>query len=131
MADYEYFEDLWPPNQGSMFEGDDSLCAFAEHFLEWAEDLAAEATDGSDQVAVNQAKVQLLDRYFEWRATVPKTHRNRVSESGHTCIFHVFEGTYYVLRAVELSLTPPLLFIPEPPPPTEMIYTPLILGEEE
>jgi ribosome-associated toxin RatA of RatAB toxin-antitoxin module len=130
MAEYEYFESLWPLDKDSLFEGVEGLCDYAEAFLEWAEEVVADATTDSNLVAVNQAKVRLIDKYFEWRATVPKTHRNRVNDSGHACIFHVFEKTYQVLRATELSLRPPPLYIPEPPRSKEVIYTPLILGEE-
>jgi hypothetical protein len=131
MAEYEYFQDLWPPNKVSLFEGDETLCGYAEHFLGWAEKLVANVTANPNSVAVNQAYLQLLHKYHEWRVTVPKNHRNRMNESGHTCIFHIFEGAYQALRAVELSLTPPLLYIPEPTSPREVIYTPLILGEED
>jgi hypothetical protein len=96
-------------------------CAYAAKFKQWAETLclsvgAAVRQDGAGAVvAVNQAKVLLVDKYFEWRAAAPKTHRNRTGDT-HTCLFHVFVETYRTLRAIELSLTPPLLFLPPPPP---------------
>lgn len=130
MGKYEYFSRLWPENQESLFDGDESLCDHAEDFSAWAEDLVAKVKTEPDQVAVNQAKVQLIDRYFDWRSTVPKSHRNRISETGHTCIFHVFEKTYQALRAIELSLKTTPLVIPETSPAKATIYQPLILGEE-
>src|SRR5687767_9305832 len=89
-------------------------CAYALRFKKWAEALClsvgeAVRQDGAGAVvAVNQAKVLLVDKYFEWRAAAPKAHRNRTGE-GHTCLFHVMDETYRTLRAIELSLTPPLL----------------------
>jgi hypothetical protein len=97
-------------------------CAYAARFKQWTETLCASVGEAARYgnakaaVAVNQAKVLLVDKYFEWRAAAPKAHRNRTGE-GHTCLFHVFDETYRTLRAIELSLTPPLLFLPPPPPP--------------
>ena len=95
-------------------------CAYATRFKEWTETLyasvgaAVKLDNAGAAVAVNQAKVLLVDKYFEWRAAAPKSHRNRTGE-GHICLFHVFDETYRTLRALELSLTPPLLFLSPPP----------------
>ena len=97
------------------------ICAAAQQFQQWTETLctsvvkAGRYDNASAAVAVNQAKLLLLDKYFEWRAAVPKSHRNRTGE-GHTCLYHVFVETYQTLRVIELSLTPPLLFLPPAPP---------------
>ena len=108
------------------------LCPYARSFLEWAEELVTQAMSKRDTVGVNQAKLRLLDKYFDWRTEVPQAHRNRTgSYNGHVCIFHVFEEAYRVLRVAELSLTPSPLYIPAPRPPREVIYTPLILGERD
>ena len=99
-----------------------SYCAYADRFRKWTGTLCTSVGESVKHdnakaaVAINQAKVLLLDKYFEWRAASPKAHRNRTGE-GHTCLFHVFDETYRTLRAIELSLTPPLLFLPPAPPP--------------
>jgi hypothetical protein len=79
----------------------------------------AQRSNDKGIVAVNQAYVRLITKYFDWRSAVPKAHRNRIGETGHTCIFHVFERAYHQLRVIELTVTSqPLLFLPpEPPPP--------------
>lgn len=97
-----------------------NYCVFAQQFAQWAENLVTDAGGSLSLVAIQQAKIQLLDKYFEWRASVPKNHRDRVGSSGHYCIFQVFVSAYDTLRMVELSLTPPLFvglgssFRPEP-----------------
>ncbi len=94
-----------------------TYCAYAAKFKQWSETLctsvgeAVRYDNARAAVAINQGKVLLVDKYFEWRAAAPKSHRNRTAE-GHTCLFHVFDETYRTLRAIELSLTPPLLFLP-------------------
>lgn len=107
-------------------------CLFAQKFSVWATELCANTTTDPGIVSINQAKVLLLDKYFEWRSVVPKAHRNRLGKAGHACIFQVFEKTYLTLKAVELSLTPPMLFVPVPslvaPPPPPQIAG-IFLGE--
>src|SRR6266540_5071120 len=55
-------------------------CAYARKFKEWADALCVavgqdvQKNGASAVVAVNQAKVLLVDKYFEWRAAAPKTH---------------------------------------------------------
>ena len=115
--DYPSFESIW--SQFNDFEfsiNKDDKCIFAIEFWKWAEDLC-EVIKDPDLVTINQAKVQLQDKYFEWRSIVPKSHRNKVSQVGHNCIFHVYETAYFLLRAAEVSLMPPMLFVPSPPPP--------------
>ena len=63
-------------------------------------------------VSINQAKIQLVDKFFEWYRYVPRNHKLRMGSSGHTCIFQVFENGYQRLKVIELSITPPLLFLP-------------------
>jgi hypothetical protein len=114
----ERIREIWG-EQGSQAP---PICAAAHQFQQWAEALcvgvARIALQSSDDgvVAVNQAVVRLTTRYFEWRSAVPKAHRTHIAETGHTCIFHIFEHAYQQLRVIELSLTPPLLFLPPPPP---------------
>ena len=115
--DYPSFESIWSQFDDFEFSiDDDEMCIFAKEFGKWVEDLCERIME-PNLVAINQAKVQLLDKYFEWRNLVPKIHRNKISQVGHQCIFHVFETAYILLRAAEVSLMPPMLFVPPPPPP--------------
>jgi hypothetical protein len=96
------------------------ICAPARQFQQWAEALCTsiyaevQRDNTRGAIAVNQGKVLLIDKLHEWRATAPKDHRNRVGR-GHTCLLDIFDQTYRALRAIELSLTPPLLFLPPSP----------------
>lgn len=110
------FEWLWHSHDFELPEEQPNLCVYAQKFQEWAQELCIKATQNPTIVSVNQNKVLLIDRYFEWRSFSPKKHRNYTG-AAHTCIFHVFEMAYNRLKVVELSLTPPMLFIPPPPPP--------------
>jgi hypothetical protein len=120
------FSDIWRGVEEFEFkrpEEQPDWCVFAFAFSDWIERLNQEiVTDDPTVVAVNQAKVLLIDKYFEWRSIVPKNHRNRIGEVGHTCIFHVFEQGYERLRAIELALMPPLLFSPPKPAPPPGLY---------
>lgn len=92
-------------------------CSHAQAFGGWAEELLATAQRQETGIALNQAKAILLDRYFQWRATVPKAHRDCTGERGHRCIWHVFADAYERLRAAELALAPPPLAEAPPPQP--------------
>lgn len=96
-----------------------NLCRYAVQFKLWADTLCDKHTGAI--VDINQAKVLLLDKYYDWKQYVPKPHRKHTGDRGHTCIFHVFEATYKTLRLAELSLNPPLLFLPPAPLPPPQI----------
>ena len=131
----EPFLSLW--NQPDIFHLPDEqpkTCLYAQKFSEWTEELCAKTTRNPDIVSVNQAKLLLLDKYFDWRTVVPKAHRARISTSGHACIFQVFTKAYESLKAIELTLTPPMLFVPPqplppPPPPPPPQIAGIFLGE--
>jgi hypothetical protein len=129
------FEGLWhqhdfelPPVAPASTEEKQNYCIYARKFSEWSEELCVGALSGPSLVSINQAKVLLLDKYMEWGNSVPKKHRTYTA-GGHTCIFHTFIMAYNRLRVVELSLTPPMLFIPPPPlPPPPPPPPPQIAG---
>lgn len=111
-----------------------NYCTPARVFKQWTLEMLAEYLSRTPTpIQLAQAKVLLVDRYFEWRATVSKSHRNRVGENGHVCIFHVFEQAYQQIRMVQLTVTPPQLMVPAPPvkPPTQIQGITLgeVLGE--
>lgn len=92
----------------------DDRCAHAKAFEAWAAAVCRRATEQETALAINQAKLVLLDAYFSWRVSVPNAHRDRTSARGHRCIWHVFLDCYTTLRQAELALAPP----PFSPPPT-------------
>lgn len=117
--DLEAFEALWRQQQGFQFgqaAEKEARCIYAQHFGTWADALYQEEVPAPTHVGINQKMLLLTKRYFEWRAAVPKAHRDRISERSHICIFPIFERTFHRLKVLELSLTPPMLFLPPPPP---------------
>lgn len=96
-------------------EAVEDICDFAKHFRAWTKQYCEPAIQSGDLIQLNQCKIRLLDRYFEWRAAVPKSHRNRIGEHSHICIFHIFEVAYNALRVAELSISGPPLYLPPPP----------------
>ena len=94
---------------------EDTICIYALRFQEWVERLLR-VLENPEVVLINQAKVLLTDKFFDWQRFVPQSHRQRLGIHGHTCVFQVFEAAYEKLRFVELNLTPPMLFLPQPPP---------------
>jgi hypothetical protein len=120
------FSEIWKGLEEFEFtrpEEQPDLCVFALAFSEWFDWLMHDiVTDEPTVIFVNQAKVLLVDKYFEWRNSVGKNHRNRIGEAGHTCIFHVFDQGYERLREIELALMRPLLFSPPKPAPPPGLY---------
>ena len=105
-----------------------NYCRYAREFAAWVNGLL-EGLEPS-VVSFNQAKLLLQDKWHDWRSRAPQKHSNYFSDRGHTCLFQVYLEAYYRLRNLELSLTPPMLFIPPPPPPPQLPEV-LFLGEEE
>lgn len=112
------FETIWATARDLTLErsSEAQSCIYAKQFEGWAGELLAKVAAQRDLVTINQCKVLLQDKWHEWRAVAPKDHRTRTTPKGHRCLFHVYEDAYLKLRAAELALTPPLLFLPEPPP---------------
>lgn len=96
-----------------------NYCRDARIYDGWTADLLSTYVyNGPSLVSLTQAKVLLVDSFFDWRSSVPKSHRNRIGENGHFCIFHVFERAMHKIRLAQLTLSPPQLFVPAPPLPT-------------
>jgi hypothetical protein len=105
------------------------LCPYALAFAEFADRLCEPEIEGPSIVGVNQAILQLTKKYFEWFNKVPKRHQYHLSENGHTCIFQVFVEAYEKLSMIELTISPPKLYIPpKPPPPAPPPPPPKIAG---
>jgi hypothetical protein len=90
-------------------EAQPEYCAFSLQYRAWALELVGRTLAECDHVKIAQAKVMLLDKYYEWKTAIPKNHRRR-----HLCILDVLDEAYQTLKAVELSLTPPQLYLPAP-----------------
>ena len=140
--DSKTFDDNWPKGNRSQLLGESGLfgdilvgepdrCVFASSFHDYASRLCQEVTQGPSDVKINQAMLLIAKRYLEWFSVVPKRHRYHLSENGHTCIFQVFVQTFQQLMSLELSISPPRLFLPAPPPPRQPAEFRLWLGDEE
>jgi len=109
------------------------FCEFARSFMEWGDkllDIKKEYT----LISINQAKILLLDKFFEWYWYLPRSHRIRLNPRRHICIFQVFVPLYQRLKVIELAITPPLVFVPPEPPPMKILPRPnlagIVLGED-
>ncbi len=123
--DQETFDNYWRQQQEFQFtkpQVKEDHCIYAQHFAAWADALYQEETQAPTHIGINQKMLLLMKKYFEWRAVVPKAHRDRVGERSHVCIFHIFERMFNRLKVLELSLAPPMLFLPPPPqlPPMQV-----------
>ena len=118
--DEEAFDEIWQRYTTGEFTPapeEEKSCSYARHFGRWAEGPYQEEARSPTHIGINQKMLLLTKKYFEGRAAVPKRHRDRVGERSHVCIFHIFERFYQRYMVLELSLTPPMLFLPPPPPP--------------
>jgi hypothetical protein len=123
------FDTIWDRFEDfEFFEEPVQLCRYAQAFSDWVAQ-ALDVSQDPNVIVVNQAKLLLVDKYFEFYSVVPKRHRKHLGDRGHTCIFQVFLHVYQQLKALELSLTPPMLFLPPPPPPPPQIAG-IFIGEE-
>ena len=132
----EAFNRVWRESTEGAFDVPEEQadeCIYARHFGAWAAALCQDELRNPTHIGINQKMLLLTKKYFEWRATVPKAHRDRIGERSHTCIFHVFERVYHELMALELSLTPPMLFLPparsESPPRQQPEVLGITIGE--
>lgn len=116
-----------------------NICAYAQKFDEFASALCASVEEQAKRRApaalgaINQSKILLLDMYYNYRSSVPQAHRDKVTKA-HRCILQVFNEAYQRIRIAELSLTPPMLFLPEPSPPVVKVVKErggIYLDEEE
>ena len=108
-------------------------CKHAAEFAQWAQEQIERARENPTAISINQAKLFLLDRYWDWYASVGSRHQKHIGQrNSHTCIFQVFAESYAQLRALELSTTPPPITEPSSAPREPMAQIPgLVLGMEQ
>ena len=132
------FRVLWEQQEFEVPDAPADLCVYAQQYEAWMAQLIADVDKARTLGAVNVAFLHALHKYFEWRVVVPKSHRNRIGEMGHTCLFHVLEAGYIKLRTIQLSLQPPPITIPSPPAPPQLPPAPpplqisgIFVGEDD
>ena len=131
------FWNVWRNAQVIEFDEPTGLnyCQYAESFAGWADELVALVLEEKkpEVTSIYVAMLRLLKKYFDWYSAVPKSHRVRVGERGHHCIFYVFQATYGRLRAAELdtmSVVSPQLFFEGKKGETSQVRA-LYMGEME
>ena len=96
---------------------DPACCNPAGRFKAWTQELLSGlAPEGSSPtpVAINQAKVRLLDQYWHERGDTESGHRDRLSGPGNQpCVLSIFLETVAKIRDIEGRVAPPPLT--EPP----------------
>lgn len=133
--DPDLFDKVWQQHADFTFtEADEELCDYAAHFALWAESLYQETAEQPTLIDIYQGMYFLSRRYYEWRQVVPKSHRDRISERGHVCIFHIWERYFSQLMVLELSLAPSKLVPPSAssrPPRYEIAGVPMGIWEDD
>mgnify|MGYP001145119920 CR=1 FL=1 len=92
-------------------------CRYAEQFSRYVEEQYQAAAQNPSHIALNQALLQVCKKYWEWFYVIPKSHRHVVDGRKHRCVHLVFREAYEKLKALEMMLQPPILYLPPPPPP--------------
>lgn len=109
------------------------FCEFARSFMGWGDQLFNDKKEYT-LISINQAKIHLIDKFFEWYWYLPRSHRIRLNPKRHICIFQVLVTLYQRLKVIELAITPPLMFVPPEPPPMKILPRPtlgaIFLGED-
>ncbi len=77
-------------------------CPHAASLTAWCNELLHVAFQDASQESVLRAKIELQDKYHEYRSFVGKDHRDRITERGHRCIWHVYLECYRQLRTYEI-----------------------------
>lgn len=114
-------DDIWQIRDFELPAPGPNFCVFARQFNDWVGKVCTDAVRDPTDIGINQAKVLLVDRYFEWYSAVPQAHKNHLgTRDSHTCIFQVFLNAYTTLKAAELSITHPPRFFEPPSPPTQV-----------
>ena len=106
-------------------------CPPARPFIQWCANLAAEAGRQPTVMKVKYAKLLLGERYFHFRASVGKNHRD-VTRT-HPCLYQAFVETWESLNELELALAPLELLPQAAPAPNTGVQqrvAGILLGEE-
>ncbi len=100
---------------------EEQSCAYAKQFVAWRDTVCQKALASSNVILLNQTRLKVANRYYEFYVSVPEYHKHCLGNGDHLCIFSVFIETMHKLREHELNIDPPLLFEPPPPPPPPVI----------
>lgn len=102
------FERIWAEVErfDAFSQGDSQTewCLPARPFVQWCTNLTMEAGNEPTLPKVKYAKVLLTDRYFHFRASVGRNHRD-VTRT-HPCLYQAFVETWESLNELELALAP-------------------------
>ena len=129
--DEQAFDRLWhdaTEDKFSLPEAQEDLCTYAQHFGVWAEGLIGPGR-AADTYRRQPEDAAAHEKVFRVAGRGAQGAWVRIGERSHICIFHIFERFFFRLKVLELSLTPPMLFLPPPPPPPPPPPTaPMLMG---
>lgn len=92
----------------------DHRCVYARTFAEWfARDVLEPLRAKPDAVKVNQAKITLQDKWYSYRQTVPKQHRDTLGSRTHVCLLAIYLDCLARLHQIDLITAPPEYVYPE------------------
>lgn len=69
------------------------FCRYAKEFADWVEAELLANKEGMTERAINEAKLDLFDKYWEINFRMRKHHVPIYSAADHLCVYHVFERT--------------------------------------
>jgi hypothetical protein len=109
--------DAVPSLQWPNFRREPQMCSEAKEFAAWVEEYITPLVESRQLEKINQAKVLLQDKYYEWTRQVGKGHRQTGPNSiGHPCLYQVWHAGYMRLHATELAVKPYQFQKPPKPP---------------
>jgi hypothetical protein len=89
-------------------------CRWAAEFEEWAVQHVQTVLRDSTIERINQGKLVLLDKYYEWRSSTPPNHKAQNGKRGkHRCLLDVMDDIYGVLNRTSRRISPPVLTRPK------------------
>lgn len=78
-------------------------CEHAVAFVAWANERFEHLSNEPTPATLNQARLELLDKYFDWLQAVSNQHRITVpGANSHVCILEVFQAGYFYLTELAL-----------------------------
>lgn len=112
MADFTWPE---PPDPNEPCAYAQEFDAFCQALLRHVEETPAQRLE----LALAEAKLNLIDRYCDYLTDTPASHTNAAGRRKHRCITEVLQDTIRTLRLVQRSRMPPRLGYGQADPPRQ------------
>lgn len=109
----EEFEAIWSSHTIDDIPNPKAPCQYANEFQGWASSQVEQAQYSPTQFLINEKMVIITKKYREYMRHIPEDHHILAKETGHKCVYAVWDKCCKTLEEAELKLTPQL-----PPRPT-------------